>query len=112
MDIPAYGERNLARNLEENDKKILVEPCRVGEREKKFWKSWFEQVKYDFLKTGFTSFDWSKISFDWSKQTEASLKVFKQFRLIEKQIGSIETDKGSQNFEEKHNFWKDRKSVV
>ena len=21
MDIPAYGERNLARNLEENDKK-------------------------------------------------------------------------------------------
>ena len=30
----AYGERNLARNLEENDKKIVVEPCRVGEREK------------------------------------------------------------------------------
>ena len=34
MDIPAYGERNLARNLEENNKKILVEPCQVGEREK------------------------------------------------------------------------------
>ena len=34
IDIPAYGERKLAKNLEENDKKILVEPCRVGEREK------------------------------------------------------------------------------
>ena len=34
MDIPAYGERNLARNQKENDKKIVVEPCRVGEREK------------------------------------------------------------------------------
>ena len=26
--------------------------------------------------------------------------------MIEKQIGSIETGKGSQNFEEKYNFWK------
>ena len=34
MDILAYGERNLARKLEENDKKIVVNPCRVGEREK------------------------------------------------------------------------------
>ena len=34
MDIPAYGERNLARKLEENDKKILVEPCWVRERKK------------------------------------------------------------------------------
>ena len=36
MDIPAYGERNQAKNLEENDKKFSVEPCRVGERERKF----------------------------------------------------------------------------
>ena len=33
MDIPAYGEKNLARNQEENNKKFVVEPCRVGERE-------------------------------------------------------------------------------
>ena len=32
--IPAQGERNFARILEENDKKFFVEPCRVGEREK------------------------------------------------------------------------------
>ena len=37
-DIPAQGERILARNLEENDKKIVVEPCQVGEREKSFEK--------------------------------------------------------------------------
>ena len=53
IDIPAYGERNLAKNLEENNKKILVEPCRVGEREKVL-KKWFEQVKYDFLDRGFS----------------------------------------------------------
>ena len=50
--------------------KIFMEPCRVGEREKsleKFWKSLFEQVKYDFFKTWF-------MSFDWSKQTEAHKK--------------------------------------
>ena len=38
MDIPAYGEKNLARNLEENDKKFSVELHRVGEREKKSFK--------------------------------------------------------------------------
>ena len=27
MDIPAYGERNLAKKLEENDKKFSMEPC-------------------------------------------------------------------------------------
>ena len=38
MDIPAYGERNLARNLEENDKK---NPCGAlpSQREKFFLKS-------------------------------------------------------------------------
>ena len=54
MDIPAYGERNLARNQEENDKKFVVEPCQVGERERKsfekFLKKWFEQVKSEFFK--------------------------------------------------------------
>ena len=50
IDIPAYGERNLVKNLEQNDKKILMEPYRVGEREReKVLKKWFEQVKYDFF---------------------------------------------------------------
>ena len=34
MDIPANGEKNLARNQEENDKKFAVKPCRVGEKER------------------------------------------------------------------------------
>ena len=34
MDIPAYGERNIARNQEEINKKFVVEPCRVRERER------------------------------------------------------------------------------
>ena len=38
IDIPAQGERNLAKILGENDKKIVVMPCRVGEREKKVRK--------------------------------------------------------------------------
>ena len=37
IDIPAYGERNLARNLEENDKKIVMEPAE-SKREKKVLK--------------------------------------------------------------------------
>ena len=37
MDIPAYGERNLARNQEENDKNLLwslAESEREREKEK------------------------------------------------------------------------------
>ena len=34
IDLPAQGERNFARNLEDNEKKFFVQPCRVGEREK------------------------------------------------------------------------------
>ena len=72
IDIPAYGERNLVKNLEQNDKKILMEPYRVGEREReKVLKKWFEQVKYDFLKN-----------------------LIYEFRLIEKQFRLIETERG------------------
>ena len=99
MDILAYGERNLARNLEENYKKLVGELCPIWrERERKVWKVfekmvWTSQICL-FKKTWFTTFDWSKINFDWSKQIEALFKILKQFRLIEKQIGSIEADRG------------------
>ena len=32
-DLPALGDKNLAKILEEDDKKSLVEPSQVGERE-------------------------------------------------------------------------------
>ena len=34
MVLPALREENLANILEENDKKIVVNPCQVGERRK------------------------------------------------------------------------------
>ena len=71
------GERNFARILEENDKKISVEPCRVGEREKKFrkvLKRCLNKSKLSFLKN-----------------------LIHDVRLIEKQVRSIEPDRGSQN---------------
>ena len=51
MDISAYGEKKLARNQEENDKKFVVEPCRVGEREKSFEKGELNKSRSDFKKT-------------------------------------------------------------
>ena len=82
MDIPAYGEKNLARNLEENDKKFAVEPCRVREKEeslKNFWKRCFEIVKIWLLKKAHLRFsiDRKSVSIDWNKQ-----KFIKNFKRI------------------------------
>ena len=79
MVLPALREENLAKILEENDKKFVVQPCQVGEREKKlknFLKRMFETVKELFLK--------KNLKFD--------------VRLTEKQVRSIEPGRGSQNF--------------
>ena len=78
MVLPALREENLAKILEENDEKIVVNPCQVGERrkvEKPFWKRCFETVKELFKK---------------------NLKY--NLRLIEKQVRSIKPGRGSHNF--------------
>ena len=78
MVLPALREKNLAKIQVENDKKIFVLPCQVGEREKSLKKTFekvFESVKELFLK---------------------NLKH--DIRLIEKQVRSIEVGRGSQNF--------------
>ena len=86
-DLPAYREENLAKNLEENDKKFVGKPCPIR-RERKVWKPFWKvslnKSNSDFKKTWFTIFDWSKISFDWSKQTEASFKNFKTISINQK----------------------------
>ena len=50
--LPALGEENLAKRMEENDKKLIVSLVRFGERERekfeKLLKSEFEQVKLSF----------------------------------------------------------------
>ena len=51
MVLPALREENLAKIEEENDKKIVVLPCQVGERrkvEKLFEKDVLKQSKNCF----------------------------------------------------------------
>ena len=38
MDLPAYREENLAKNLEENDKTFVGEPCPIQREREKFEK--------------------------------------------------------------------------
>ena len=60
MDILALGEENLAKNVVENDKKLMIELVRVGERErererekslKTFEKGELNKLRSDFKKT-------------------------------------------------------------
>ena len=86
MVLPALREENLAKILEENNKKIVVLPYQVGERrkvekllKKMFWNSQRTVLK----KTWNTIFDWSKNRFDQSNQAEAH-RIFKaRFWLID-----------------------------
>ena len=52
-DLPAYEEENLAKNPEENDKKLWASLVQFGERKslKTFLKSKFETSNSDILKT-------------------------------------------------------------
>ena len=78
MVLLALWEENLAKIEVENDKKIFVLPCQVGER-RKVWKKTFEKV-FESVKDLF-------------------LKNLKHdIRLIEKHVRSIELGRGSQNF--------------
>ena len=78
MVLPALREENLAKILEENEKKIRSAAL-PSRREKKSWKTFekdvLKQSKNCFKKTWNTIFDWSK-----------------------KQVRLIELGRGSQNF--------------
>ena len=79
MVIPALREENLAKIEVENDKKIFVLLCQVGERERKKFEKTFENV--------------------FKSVKELFLKNLKHnVWLIEKQVRSIEPGRGSQNF--------------
>ena len=108
--LPALGEKNFAKRVEENDKKLDWSLDRVVWREKKlktFWKNEFEHVKNSFLKTLYTIFDWSKIRFNRSSINRASIETNRGWSkfliaiLIDWKIGSI--DRNSRNF---FFFWK------
>ena len=78
MVLPALREENLANILEENDKKIVMNPCQVGERRK---------VEKPFLKKMF-----------WNSQRTVLKNLKYDIRLIEKQVRSIEPGRGSHKF--------------
>ena len=54
MDLSAWREENIAKRLEENNKKLRMSLVQIGERERerekfeKLLKSEFEQVKLSF----------------------------------------------------------------
>ena len=76
--LPALEEKNLAKILEENDKKLLW-PLDRSNREKTCFEKFeivFEQVRNSvFQKTLYTIFDWLKIRFDQSKMPSIDPKV-------------------------------------
>ena len=87
MVLPALRVENLAKILEENNKKILVLPCQVGERrkvekllKKMFWNSQRIVLKKPEIRSSIDR----KNRFDQSNQVEAH-RIFKaRFWLIEK----------------------------
>ena len=82
-DLPALGEKNLAKISEENDKKSLVEPSQVGERERKVWNSpiWlFKKLRFDLFKLLFQNF--FKLSSLSLRLGKAPLRIFCRFRPI------------------------------
>ena len=103
MVLPALREENLAKILEENDKKIVVQPCQVGERrkvekllKKMFWNSQRIVFKKPEIRS---SIDWKtssinqtrqrlteflKQDFDWSKIWLDQSKFWKKQLLREK----------------------------
>ena len=115
-DLPASKDKNLAKILKENDKKKngwwSLEPTRRERKEKNYLKSKFEKVQICLLKN-----------------------LIHEFRSVENQPRSVETDKDSLSqilkilkisigrktkwtdrirqsltifFEEKHKFWKNK----
>ena len=89
--LPASKDKNLAKILKENDKNWWwsQEPTR---RERKAWKSLnsdFEKVLFCFLKN-----------------------LIREFWSVENQSRPVETDRGSQNFWEKTQFWKKQRHIL
>ena len=110
MVLPVLREENLAKILEENDKKFVVQPCQVGERRKVeifFEKDVLKQSKNCFKKPEIRcSIDWKtgsidrktgsinqtrqrlteilKQDFDWSKNRLDQSKFWKEQLLREK----------------------------
>ena len=72
MDLPAYREKNLTKNPEENDKKFVGKPCPI-QRERKVWRTvWkvsLNKSNSDFKKPDSRfSIDRKSVSIDRNRQ--------------------------------------------
>ena len=68
--LQALEEKNLAKRMEENDKKILIRALTDRIERERVWKLFekmFEHVRIKCFKKVYTIFDWSKNRFDRSK---------------------------------------------
>ena len=109
----ALGEKNLAKRMEENDKKIWLKPwpSRIQrESFENFLKSKFEHVKIRFEKLFIRfSIDWKLGSidrkcFNWTSITRASIEMdrgWPKFLIaisIDRKTGSIDRNSGKNKF--------------
>ena len=80
MVLPAMEEKNLAKILKENDKKISLTPWPIEEREKSFWNFWnseWTREKQRFLKNSLYDFRLIENAFDWSRTNQAAIETVK-----------------------------------
>ena len=68
-DLSALEDKNLGKIPEENDKKSLVEPSQVKERERgKFEKFWKSPIWLFKKHVSWVSIDWKTASIDRNRQ--------------------------------------------
>ena len=85
-------------------KKFVVEPCRVGKREKvlkSFWKSGLNKSNMNFLKTLFSKFNWSKQQFRSIEIDKDSIKILSAILIVRKNRLNQSKHRDSLNFEKK-----------
>ena len=84
MVLPAFGEKNLAKRLEENNKNLVGCLDRSNRERKSVWNFWkvFEHVKTKVFKKLYIwiSIDWKigsidRKCFDWSNINRASIET-------------------------------------
>ena len=105
--LSALEEKNLAKELEENNKKFDLS-LDWSNKEwvclKTFWKGSWTRKNQVFKKTLYKIFDQSKIRFDWSNINRASIETNKGWPkiliaiLIDQKKGLIDRNSGKNKF--------------
>ena len=112
--LPALGEKNLAKRMEENDKKNLLEPWPHRKERKKSWKT-FEKVSLNtwksvFIKILYTIFDRSKNKFDRSKMLQLIHHQLSTDRNRQRLTNIFNRNFDRSKFWKKQFFWKTKQN--